>query len=104
MIPLNLVDRETLCKQKSFVPKRNIKCTKSISMVLSYFFNPQMPYCLATLLVHIYGTGLNNYSFLNFMNHNKNNTRFKTEKPLLNDGFQSIELTVKSRGLTRATN
>ena len=38
------------------------------------------------------------------MNHNKNNTRFKTEKPLLNDGFQSIELTVKSRVLTRVTN
>ena len=35
-------------KQKSFIPKNNMKCTMDSS-----FFSLQMPYCLATLLVYV---------------------------------------------------
>ena len=37
-----------LDKQKSFIPKKNMKCTMDGS-----FFSQQMPYYLATLLVYM---------------------------------------------------
>ena len=37
-----------LDKQKSFIPKKNMKCTMDSS-----FFSQKMPYCLLTLLVYI---------------------------------------------------
>ena len=37
-------------KQKSFIPKNNMKCTMYICTMDSSFFDQQMTYSLATLL------------------------------------------------------
>ena len=45
--------------EKSFIPKRNMKCTMyNVHTKDNSFFSQQMSCCLLNLLVYIYGSGL----------------------------------------------